>query len=122
MVFFGVSAVFHLLVMTGIIDFHIVWGGRLKDREEMLVFESISLITNGLFLWITAQRIAFARRIFPEWLLRVLFGLMTVLFVLNTLGNLVSLSRLEMFISTPITAISAACCLLLALGKETIST
>jgi hypothetical protein len=84
----------------------------------MMIFEIISLMVNALLLWITAQRIAFVRRVFPERLLQILFGLMAVLFVLNTLGNLVSLNQLEMLIFTPVTAISAVCCFLLIFGKE----
>lgn len=95
-----------------------VWGGRLKSREEMMIFEIISLMINVLFLWITAQRIAFVRRVFSLWLLQGLFGLMTVVFVLNTLGNLVSLNQLEMLIFTPVTAISAVCCFLLVFEKK----
>ena len=39
--------IFHLLILSQIIPFEIVWGGKLKTTEEMYVFESISAVTVG---------------------------------------------------------------------------
>lgn len=36
---------FHLLVLTGVIPFGIVWGGRLSNQQEIIRFEAISIFT-----------------------------------------------------------------------------
>lgn len=42
---------FYLSVITGFIPFEYVWEGKLKSKEEMILFESISqLIT--FFYWV----------------------------------------------------------------------
>lgn len=114
---FAASIVFHLLVISGIIDFRMVWGGRLKNPAEMYLFEAVSLLINALFLWTVAQHMHYIRRFFPVGLIRTLLWIMTGIFLLNTLGNLVSLNRLEVLLFTPVTAISAVCCAILAARK-----
>jgi len=42
---------FHLLILLKIIPYEITWGGKLKNDNEMYVFEIISIIINSfLFL------------------------------------------------------------------------
>ena len=48
--------IFHLLILSGIIPFQIVWGGRLENREQMLQFEMISLLLNACMLLVIGIR------------------------------------------------------------------
>ena len=50
MVLFSAICVFHFLALFQVIPFDILWGGRLKTKEEMWVFESISILVNFLML------------------------------------------------------------------------
>ena len=118
-ILFSITMVFHLLVLTSIIDFHLVWGGRLHSKTEMVQFETVSLIVNLLFLIIVALKMNWLRFRFPKVVVTVLLWLMAVVFSLNTLGNLVSLNRLETIVFTPITLVSAVFCVVLALAKPT---
>ena len=116
-ILFSLSLVFHLLVLTGIIDFRLVWGGRLNNHAEMVQFEAVSLIVNLLFLLIVCLKMHWLRFRFPKVVLTVLLWLMAVVFFLNTLGNLASLNQLETLIFTPVTFVSTVFCVVLALAK-----
>lgn len=94
---------FHLLVLTGIIPYTIVWGGRLKTQNDMLRFETVSIGTNLLMVFVAAVRANWLRLSIPPTPIRVGLGLMAGLFILNTIGNLFSTNRLEQIIFTPLT-------------------
>ncbi len=111
------SLVYHFLVISGVVGYAAAWGGRLKSHEEMLWFESVSIAVTLLVIAATAIRIGLLRVTFPPALLSALFYFLTLLFTLNTLGNLAAIDNLEKYIATPLTAILAVCCLRLAVEK-----
>ena len=39
---------FHLAILTKIIPYDVIWGGRLNNDVEMYVFEGISILVNLL--------------------------------------------------------------------------
>ena len=43
MALLSVIVVFHLLVLSGVIPYNIVWGGRLESAAQMYVLETVSL-------------------------------------------------------------------------------
>lgn len=50
-------SLFHFAVILGIVAFNIVpleylWGGRMQTKEELLVFEIISLVVQLLCYWV----------------------------------------------------------------------
>lgn len=106
----------HILILLKILPYDFVWGGRLKSESDMVIFESLSIVVQIIFILMIAIKAGyvfkgkFKRTVnISIW---VLFGLM----VLNTLGNLVSNSGLETIVMTPLTSILAL--LLLRLGIE----
>ena len=104
-VIFSLSILFHLFVISGIVDYHLVWGGKLKSRVDMLRFEGISLGLNALFLFLILIRVNLLKMNVPRMLMQVLLYLMLGVFGLNTLGNLMSENIYEKIIFTPITAL-----------------
>jgi hypothetical protein len=113
---FSLILVFHLLVLSGIIPYDIVWGGRLKSKEEMLVFESISILLNTFMMVVVAARSKFLSLPINQKILTGILWGMAVLFTVNTVGNLVAVSSLETIIFTPLTCILAILSLRLALS------
>lgn len=109
---------FHLLVITGVIPFHIVWGGRLKTQSDMLRMESISILINFIMLSAAILRLRYFMDQRPPMLLRIVFWLMFFLFSLNTLGNLMAESLFEKALFTPITLILALLCLRIVMDKS----
>jgi hypothetical protein len=94
---------FHLLVMIGVIPFSVVWGGRLENASQMLVFESVSITVSILIMWVVSMKVGYTEQRLSDTVLRVLFWVFAGLFALNTIGNLLSTSTVEMILFTPIT-------------------
>lgn len=110
--------VFHLLVLVGVIPFQIVWGGRLTNRVQMVRFESVSIVINLVMLAVVAIRAGLLKlRIKPSIITAALW-VMCVLFLLNTIGNLLSTNTFEKVVFTPLTLLLSLCCFRLAMGKR----
>jgi hypothetical protein len=107
----------HVLILLKIIPYEFVWGGRLKSDSELIIFESISIVVQILFVSIISVKAGYVLKgkfkktaNFGTW---VMFGLM----VLNTIGNLASKSGLETIVMTPITILLALLVFRLAIEK-----
>jgi hypothetical protein len=99
--------VFHILVLIGVIPYNIVWGGRLENISQMYVFEIISLTINSVIMFIVCMKAGYIKAYINLKLINVTLWFLVAIFLLNTIGNIVSLSALESMIFTPLTFISA---------------
>lgn len=114
-VLFCAVLIFHLLVIVGIIPYSIIWGGKMKTHDDMLVMEGISIGINLLFLGIVYLRFSQRNNASLVNKLRIALWLFFVLFSLNTLGNLFAETLTETLIFTPLTVLLAILSLRLAL-------
>lgn len=114
-VLFCAVLIFHLLVIVGIIPYSIIWGGKMKTHDDMLVMEGISIGINLFFLGIIFLRFSQRNNASLVNKLRIAFWLFFVLFTLNTLGNLFAETLTETLIFTPLTVMLAILSLRLAL-------
>jgi hypothetical protein len=118
----SLSVVLHLLILSGVVPYEIAWGGRIKNQEEMIRFESVSILLNLLMLAIVAIRAGLLpvrlNYSFTKGALWIMFGL----FVLNTVGNILSDNQFEQLVFTPVTTILAIFCLRLAISNPTKAT
>ncbi len=106
---------YHVLIMLQLIDYKMVWGGKLHSKSEMFQFESISLFVNSIILVILL--IDFKRNINRKWI-KIVYWILAILFTLNTLGNSLSINFYEKLIFAPITFISSISCLMLISHKR----
>ena len=113
-IIFIAIVVFHLLVIAGVVPSTIVWGGNLQDRQQLLIMESVSILLNLLMLAIACIYAGLIKISMNSAVLRALFWIMFVLFVLNTIGNLNAKTSLETYIFTPITFLLAILCFRIA--------
>jgi hypothetical protein len=109
---------FHLLVITGIIPFEIVWGGRLNNSSDMVKFETVSIVLNAMMLFVVAIHSGFFRVKLRHISVKFALWMMFVLFILNTVGNLFSVNSFEKMVFTPVTFLLAVFCFRLAIGKD----
>lgn len=89
--------IFHLSILLKIIPYEITWGGRLKNDNEMYVFETISIAVNlflGLIILIKGEYI---KQIIPLKIVDIILWIFIALFVLNTVGNVVAKTNFEKF-------------------------
>jgi hypothetical protein len=110
--------VFHIFVIGGVIPFEIVWGGRLTDVSKMRVYESISIGLNLMMLFMVMTKAGILHFRINEKVYRIFFGLMCLLFLLNTAGNIFSKNDLERMIFTPLTLIFAVLFLRLSITNK----
>ncbi len=115
---FTLIIVFHLLVIFGIIPFENVWGGRLKNQKEMLVFETFSIILNAFFIVVVLVKSRYLKLNISPKIITILLWIMSFIFTLNTIGNLFAVNYLEKYIATPITLLLGILCFILARERE----
>jgi hypothetical protein len=118
LIILSVIVLFHLTVLIGLVPFDIVWGGRLKDAQQMRRFETVSILTNSVMITVIAIRGGYLPVRIPARIVTIALWLMGVLFVLNTLGNLASVNLWERLLFTPLTAVLALLCFRLAIYKR----
>src|SRR4051812_34308550 len=82
--------IFHLLVISRIIPFDLVWGGNIPDKNKLWLMESISIAINLLMLLFVCAYSGIIRMKINSIVIKVGFWIMFALFVLNTLGNILS--------------------------------
>ena len=109
---------YHLLILTQLIDFKMVWGGKLHTKTEMFQFESVSLIINIII--IVFLFFDYKKDLINKWIL-IVYWLLAIMFVLNTLGNSISSNFYEKIIFTPITFFSSISCFMLIKHKKRLS-
>ena len=95
---------YHLLIITGAIPYEATWGGRLKNEEQMIRFESFSILMN---LLLVSAKAAYFKVKIPRIVITALLWVFVALFSLNTLGNLMATNIWEKVIFTPMTALLA---------------
>jgi len=117
-VLLSLVVVFHIFVIGGVIPFEIVWGGRLTDVSKMRVYESISIGLNLMMLFMVMTKAGILHFRINEKVYRIFFGLMCLLFLLNTAGNIFSKNDLERMIFTPLTLIFAVLFLRLSITNK----
>jgi len=110
--------IYHALIITGVIAYSNVWGGRLTSIETMYVFEAISLSTQILFtLMATFKYIKIGSNKVQKILTKMLYFLSGLL-VLNTISNIFSTSSIEVLVFAPMTFIMSFTVYRLALGNK----
>ncbi len=110
-------SIFHLLVLSGMVPYDIVWGGRLKNETQMYRFEIVSLSINLLLLAVTLIKAGYLKSRISRRIINSFLWIFAVLFTLNTLGNLMSANIFETIIFTPLTLLSALCCARMVMEK-----
>lgn len=104
---------YHLLALIGLIPLDMVWGGRIKSRDQMVVMEILSFAINTFIIACIHFRYIKPQVLFYKRIFLMLF----FIFILNTVGNIFAINKVEAIIFTPITAIMAYCSYRLYLGK-----
>jgi hypothetical protein len=112
---FSAVIIFHLMVMTGLIPFEMVWGGRLTTQKQMIQYETASILINVLMISVVAVYAGHLRINMKPMIIKVALWIMFVIFLLNTIGNLFSTSEWEKIIFTPITLLLSIFSLRLAI-------
>ncbi len=90
---------FHLLIIIKIIPYDITWGGRLKNDNEMYLFESISIFINLLLCITLLIKGEFIKSTISIKIVDIVLWIFLVIFVLNTIGNVFAETMFEKLFS-----------------------
>ena len=115
---FSAVIVFHILVLFGVIPYHIVWGGRLESKSQTYLLETISIALNLFIISVICMKAGYMRVVLGGRVISVLLWVFVVLFSANTIGNIFSNSTIEAIVFTPITAVSAFLLFRIAIEKR----
>ena len=116
-IFSSFGLVFGFLAVVGVVSSKYVWGGRVTDRNQLVMFELATLVVNCLILWVIAMRVGFLKaRLSAKFIRYILIFLMLVM-ILNTLGNIAAQTTVEKLFAIP-TLISAIGFYILASRKS----
>ncbi|MFZ4827301.1 MAG: hypothetical protein ACOYLB_08090 [Phototrophicaceae bacterium] len=110
-----IALVYHALILSGVVPYKYAWGGRLQSAEQMIQFESVSIALLLIFSAIVFAHWKLAEKVVVKRITTVLLYVLSVVFLLNTVGNLLAVSLLEAILFTPLTFLSALFLLRLAL-------
>ena len=109
---------FHLCIMLKIIPYEITWGGRLKNDFEMYIFETISVIINLFLFLILLIKGTYLRAFISMKIVNMTLWIFFILFVLNTIGNVLAKSYFEKFFTILTLAFSILIWIILRKGKK----
>lgn len=99
--------IFHLSILTQIVPYDIVWAGKLKTKQEMYVFESVSILINSILISTLLIKGNYLKINISRKIINAILWIHVVLFSLNTLGNLTAKTLFEKAVFTPLTFVSA---------------
>ncbi len=90
---------FHFCIVLKIIPYDIAWGGKLKNDNEMYVFESISILVNFFLCFILLIKGKYLNEVIPMKIVNVSLWIFLFLFALNTVGNIFAKTNFEKLFS-----------------------
>ena len=110
--------IFHACILVQLIPYEITWGGRLKNEEEMFVFESISILINLLLMGALLIKGGYVSRIIPLKIINIFLWFFFGLFCLNTIGNIIAKTNFEKSFALLTLAFSVLLWIILRKGKK----
>ena len=110
MIFLSISVVFHLLILTGVIPYKLVWSGLLDTDLQMVMYAISSITALIVVICVISIRGGYMKPFVSKSALRAILWMLVVLFLLGAVGIILSKTTLEMILFTPPTLISAILC------------
>ncbi|MBP6459845.1 MAG: hypothetical protein KA264_07110, partial [Crocinitomicaceae bacterium] len=99
----------HFSILTQLIPYNVVWGGKLTSEKQMVGFETISIFVNLVILLIVCFKGQHIRNSISEKVINAILWVFFIIFSLNTFGNLFAESLIERIVFTPLTLLLAIC-------------
>lgn len=116
-----IALIYHALILTQVVDYKNAWGGQLASLEQMYVFETFSITLQILFTVIIFLKLRAKPETFVYKATRILVYTISVIFLLNTIGNIFAVEMFERLVFSPLTLITSILTFRIALasGSET---
>jgi hypothetical protein len=101
-IFWILMAVFHILLLMGILPMHIAWGGRI-DASRRILYESIALLITVIFIAGISVKMHFIRLEKHSKTINTGIWIIFAYLIFNTVGNLASGVFTEKLVFAPLT-------------------
>ena len=112
-------ALFHILVMIGVLPSGIVWAGQVENSApDLLMMEAVSLVVTLLFILIVMIRLGYVLAGRLQTFTRICLWLIGAFFLLSMVGNLASDVVTEKVVMAPFAFIMAILSFRLAATKQ----
>lgn len=89
------TVAFHLLIVVKVIPYHIAWGGRLQSDQDMYAFEAVSILVNVFLALVLCIKANYIKLKLPIKLINLMLWCFLILFLLNTIGNIIAVTAFE---------------------------
>jgi len=89
------TVVFHVLIVVKVIPYHIAWGGRLQSDQDMYSFETVSILVNVFLALVLCIKANYLKLNLPNKLINFILWCFLILFLLNTIGNIIAVTAFE---------------------------
>lgn len=93
------TVAFHVLIVVKVIPYHIAWGGRLQSDQDMYAFETVSILVNVFLALVLCIKASYLKLNLPNKLINFILWCFLILFLLNTIGNIIAVTAFEKFFS-----------------------
>lgn len=109
---------YHALIVSSVIPYKYVWGGKIESTEQLWQFEALSIMLNLGMIYLALSSVKIIHYPLPEKSRTILLWFFAGLLFFNTLGNLAAEELFEILIFTPMTAIMSVLFARLALASS----
>lgn len=89
------TVIFHVLIVVKVIPYHIAWGGRLQSDQDMYAFETVSILVNVFLALVLYIKANYLKLNVPNKLINFILWCFLILFLLNTIGNIIAVTAFE---------------------------
>lgn len=103
----GLLFLFHLLILFKVIPYDSVWGGNLISDKTLFLYESISLLITGLFIFLLLTCGQYLKLHISHKMMRFNLRIFLILNIINTVANLLADTTVEKMFAI-ITILNAA--------------
>lgn len=97
LIILGLLIMFHTLIVFGIVPYNIVWAGKIKNKKELLLMESISLFISVMAMIIVGSKTKNLIIIEDPTIVNIGMWILLALFIFNTIGNLTAKNPIEKY-------------------------
>ena len=113
----GLLALFHILILLGVLPNSFVWGAKTTDAAEIAKLETVALIMSLIFLSFFLIKKYLMNKGNSQKTINIFMWIMFIWFTFNIIGNILSSSTIEKVIFIPVSIILSLVSWRLALQK-----
>ena len=110
MVFLSVSAVFHVLILSGVIPYKLVFSGLLYTELQMYMYAVSTIAALIVVICVISIKGGYMKPFVSKAALNAILWILVAIFTVGAAGILWSKTTLEMILFTPPALISAILC------------